>query len=206
MEIKEIKYTIYLKESPLGLKYLGKTQQNPFNYIGSGVYWKRHLKKHKFKHRDIKTTVLYETTNQNDLKKMGIYYSIFFNIINNDEFANLIHEQGQGGSTLYNENHPSKKFSENLKKYWTKENRKKQSEKMLTDNPSKKDYVKEKLSNIKKGFKFTDEQNKKKGRSGDLNVSKRNDVKEKISKSLTGRKLSEETKLKISQTLKNKYK
>jgi hypothetical protein len=206
MEKKEVKYTIYLKESPLGLKYLGKTQKNPFTYNGSGVFWKRHLKKHNFKQIDIKTTILYETTSQDDLKKMGIHYSNFFNVTNNDEFANLIDEQGQGGHTLYGENHPSKKFSENLKKYWTEENRIKQSEKMLFDNPSKKDYVKEKLSNIKKGFKFTDEQNKKKGKSGNLNVSKRNDVIEKISKSLIGRKLSEETKLKISQTLKNKHK
>ena len=206
MKKKEIKFTIYLKETPLGLKYLGKTQQNPFNYDSSGIYWKRHLKKHNFKKSDIKTTILYETTNQDDLKKMGLHYSNLFNVINNHEYANLINEEGQGGRTLYNENHPSKKFSENLKKYWTEEKRKMQSEKMLSDNPSKKDNVKEKLSNIKKGTKFTDEQNKKKGKSGDLNVSKRNDVREKISKSLTGRKLSEETKLKISQTLKNKYK
>ena len=39
---------LYIKESPLGLKYLGKTEKDPFKYIGSGLYWKKHLKKHKF--------------------------------------------------------------------------------------------------------------------------------------------------------------
>ena len=77
---------------------------------------------------------------------------------------------------------------------------------MKLNNPSKLDYVKEKLSNLKKGIKYTDEQNKKKGKSGDLNNSKREDVRIKISESLKGRKLSEETKLKISNTLKNKNK
>jgi len=26
------------------LKYFGKTTKNPYNYKGSGLYWKRHLK------------------------------------------------------------------------------------------------------------------------------------------------------------------
>ena len=135
-----------------------------------------------------------------------MFFSNFYDVVNNKDFANLIIEEGQGGSTIYGENHPSKKFRENLKKYWTIENRQKQSEKMKLNNPSKLDYVKEKLSNLKKGVKFTDEQNRKKGKSGDLNVSKREDVRIKISESLKGRKLSEETKLKISNTLKNKNK
>ena len=203
---KEIKYFIYLKESPLNLKYIGKTEKDPFEYNGSGIYWKNHLNKNNFTSKDIKTTILFETTSKEELRKMGLHFSKIYDIVNNKNFANLINEEGQGGKTFYGENHPSKKFGENLKKYWTIENRKKQSEKMKLNNPSKLDYVKEKLSNLKKGVKFTDEQNKKKGKSGDLNVSKREDVRIKISESLKGRKLSEETKLKISNTLKNKNK
>lgn len=52
---------LYLKESPLGLKYLGKTEKNPFKYNGSGLYWKSHLKKYNIKSKDIKTTILFET-------------------------------------------------------------------------------------------------------------------------------------------------
>lgn len=206
MEKSKIKYVLYLKESPLGLKYIGKTQQNPFTYIGSGIYWTRHLKKHNFSSKDIKTIILFETTNKDELSKMGTYFSNFYNIVNNQDFANLINEEGQGGYTIYGENHPSKNFKENLNNYWTEENRKKQSEKMKTNNPSKLDYVKEKLSKLKIGVRYTDEQNKKKGKSGDSNVSKREDVRKKISDKLKGRKLSEETKLKISNSLKNKYK
>jgi hypothetical protein len=63
---------LYLKESPLGLKYLGKTEQDPFKYLGSGKYWKRHLSSHKFTSEDIKTTVLLKTTDKEELKNKGI--------------------------------------------------------------------------------------------------------------------------------------
>lgn len=37
--------TLYLKESPLGLKYLGITsRKNPYTYKGSGSYWKKQNK------------------------------------------------------------------------------------------------------------------------------------------------------------------
>ena len=205
-EEKEVNYFIYIKESPLNLKYLGKTQNDPFKYKGSGVHWKRHLKKHNFKSKDIKTIVIFETICKEELKKMGLFFSNFYNVVDDVNFANIVNEEGQGGRTVYGKNHPSKKFRENIIKYWTVENRQKQSEKMKLNNPSKLDYVKEKLSNLKKGIKHTDEHNKKKGRSGDLNNSKREDVRKKISESLIGHKVSEETKLKISNTLKNKNK
>ena len=36
---------LYLKQHNItGLKYFGKTEQNPYKYKGSGIYWLRHLK------------------------------------------------------------------------------------------------------------------------------------------------------------------
>ncbi|MCX7353049.1 MAG: hypothetical protein NTW22_07305, partial [Proteobacteria bacterium] len=128
---------------------------------------------------------------------MGIFYSKKFNIIENKVFANLTDEEGQGGKTLYGENHPCHSFKERVSEYWSVENREKQSLKMKINNPSRREDVKEKLKILATGRKFSDEVNKKKGRSGNQNVSKRDDVRMKISQNLTGRKLSQETKEKI---------
>lgn len=91
---------LYLKESPLGLKYLGKcVNTDPYKYKGSGTVWKRHLKAHNILVTEIKTTILFETDDKDELKKMGLYYSDLWDVVNNKEFANLIPEQGDGGNT-----------------------------------------------------------------------------------------------------------
>ena len=48
-------FYLYLKEVPSGLKYLGITTQNPYKYYGSGIFWRRHLKKYKYGIKKIKT-------------------------------------------------------------------------------------------------------------------------------------------------------
>ena len=91
---------LYLKESPLGLKYLGKcVDTDPYKYKGSGTLWKRHLKTHNILISEIKSTILFETDNKDELKKMGLYYSELWDVVKNKEFANLIPEQGDGGNT-----------------------------------------------------------------------------------------------------------
>ena len=89
---------LYLKESPLGLKYLGKcVNRDVFTYLGSGKIWKLHLKKHGFTCNDIKTTILLETSDCEELKKVGTYYSDLWDIVNSNDFANLRPETGDGG-------------------------------------------------------------------------------------------------------------
>ena len=107
-----MKYILYIKESPSGLKYLGKFTYNETyeyrtvdKYTGSGMYWKRHLKANGFSIKDIKTTVLFETTDKIELKEKGIYYSKLYNIVDSKEFANLTEEQGFGGITGVGEKH-----------------------------------------------------------------------------------------------------
>lgn len=93
---------LYVKESPLGLKYLGQTlKKDPFTYLGSGKYWKRHLKFHNFTHIDIKTTILLATTDREELQKMSVYYSLLWDIVKNENWANLMPENGTKSSLGY---------------------------------------------------------------------------------------------------------
>ena len=51
---------IYVKKTPDNYFYLGKTIHDPFKYRGSGLIWKRHLKKHGYDSNDIETFILHE--------------------------------------------------------------------------------------------------------------------------------------------------
>ena len=53
---------LYLKTHNLtGLKYLGKTIKDPYEYSGSGIVWTRHLKSHG---NDVTTEILFATNNK----------------------------------------------------------------------------------------------------------------------------------------------
>ena len=84
-----------------GLKYLCKTStidpNKPFNYNGSGKYWKKHLKKHGY---DITTEILKICSSRAELVREGIYYSKLYNIVQSKEFANIVEERGDGGPTM----------------------------------------------------------------------------------------------------------
>jgi hypothetical protein len=89
---------LYLKESPYGLKYLGKCVNRDSDlYMGSGRVWRDHLKEYSLKHSDIKTTILLETSDEQELKTVGKYYSEKWNIVEDPLFANLRPETGNGG-------------------------------------------------------------------------------------------------------------
>jgi len=93
------KYFLYIKTSPLGLKYLGKTTKNPFIYNGSGKIWKRHIKKHNLTYKEIKTEIVFETTNKMELIRLGNKLSVKYDIVKSKEWANLRVENGDGGDT-----------------------------------------------------------------------------------------------------------
>ena len=84
-----------------GLKYLGKTRcKDPYKYIGSGVYWLKHIKVHGY---DVTTEILRECFSEQEVKQWGIYYSELWNIVNDRDingkktWANLKEEKGDGG-------------------------------------------------------------------------------------------------------------
>lgn len=92
-----MKIILYLKtHNKTGLKYLGKTTQDPFTYLGSGKRWQNHLKKHG---NDITTKILLETDDPVEISKWGTYYSNLWNIVKSKDFANLKLESGDGGDT-----------------------------------------------------------------------------------------------------------
>ena len=88
-------YYLYIKESILGLKYLGFTSQDPFLYGGSGKYWRLHIKKHNIKSFQIKTDILIKTNNIDMIKFWGLYYSKLYNVVESDDWANLMPESGE---------------------------------------------------------------------------------------------------------------
>jgi hypothetical protein len=92
-------YRLYIKTSPFGLKYLGKTTKDPFKYKGSGKIWLRHIKKHNLTHKDIQTEIIFETIDVNKLINEGIRVSNKFDVVNSTEWANLRPEAGDGGDT-----------------------------------------------------------------------------------------------------------
>lgn len=168
---------IYIKESPKGLKYLGKTVRDPYTYLGSGTRWKLHLKKNGYTHKDLTTTILYETTDKEKLTEVGLYYSKLFNVVESKDWANLMDEKGDGGGSM-----AGKKHKESTKKL--------QAMSKIGDlNPAKRPEVIAKIRESKLGVKHSEESNRK--RSKTLSGRKRPvEVVEKIKKGLTGRKLS----------------
>jgi uncharacterized protein YdbL (DUF1318 family) len=89
---------LYIKQHRItGLKYFGKTTQDPYRYKGSGIYWKRHLEKFG---NDVSTTwvKLFET--QEELTKYALSFSNDKDIVNSKEWANLKPEDGLDGGNM----------------------------------------------------------------------------------------------------------
>lgn len=101
---------LYVKTHNLtGLKYLGKTCQDPFKYMGSGKYWLSHLKRYGY---DVKTDIIGVFSDNDELKAFSIKYSIENNIVESSEWANLKLEEGDGGAGPFN--HTSNKKNAKL--------------------------------------------------------------------------------------------
>lgn len=88
---------LYIKQhSVTGLKYFGKTtKEDPIKYLGSGIYWKRHIKKYGI---EFVETIWHQLfTNKNVLMEYASNFSIKNNIVESDEWANLKSENGLDG-------------------------------------------------------------------------------------------------------------
>lgn len=142
--------TIYLyikTHNKTGLKYLGKTVQDPHQYRGSGLVWTRHLDKHG---DDVSTEILFETTDMEEFKRVGLEYSEKWNIVESKEFANLIPEYGTGGDT-------SMCFTEEtIEKIRTSLAKTREGMDL-----SRSDETKRKMSESRKGFKYTNKSKQK---------------------------------------------
>lgn len=89
---------LYIKQCQhCGLKYYGRTTQDPNKYKGSGKYWTRHLKAHDIDHPE--TLSITECQTVEEAMKIGLKFSEDNNIVESDEWANQIPENGQHNNT-----------------------------------------------------------------------------------------------------------
>ncbi len=112
---------LYVNTHSSGLKYLGKTTQDPYRYAGSGTRWKHHLTKHG---NNVTTEIIRTCHSQEELVKWGTYYSNIFNVVESDRWANLRAETGDGGDTSktpgYIESHRRRKEEGGYATSWNK--------------------------------------------------------------------------------------
>lgn len=112
---------LYLKtHNKTGLKYLGKTIQDPLKYRGSGKRWNNHIKKHGY---DVTTEILFESSDAEKIKEKGLYFSEVWNIVESQEFANLKIEEGDGGFSHVHSNNETNLYRLNQLQKAIKEGR-----------------------------------------------------------------------------------
>lgn len=137
---------LYIKQhNSTGLKYFGKTtSKDPYKYTGSGTYWKRHLKDHGY---DFTTIWCQQFFDEQSINEFALLFSKVNNIVESNEWANLIVEDGISGGGVK---------GRNLGRKATSETRRKMSE---NHNPNRKphsDETKKRMSAAAKGRRFSD--------------------------------------------------
>lgn len=94
--------TVYLyvkRHTVTGLKYFGKTIQDPYTYAGSGKRWRNHIRAHG--RRYVETTDVWSFTDPDECSSFASDFSIKHNIVESSEWANLALENGtDGGSRI----------------------------------------------------------------------------------------------------------
>jgi len=95
--------SLYVKtHKQTGLKYFGKTVQDPFSYLGSGIRWTRHLAKYG---NDVSTEIIGQFENIDECSKVALQFSAENDIVKSKEWANLIPENGMIGGAIHNSPH-----------------------------------------------------------------------------------------------------
>ena len=181
---------LYIKQHLItGLKYFGKTTQDPYKYLGSGTRWIRHIKKYG-KDKVITCMVYGPFTDEESITKFALDFSQMNDIVNSNKWANLINENGlDGGDTGPRSEETRKKMSEAKKGIpKTEEHRRKMSE--ARQNIS--EETRRKLSEAQKGKTLSEEIRKK------MSDAKKGNQYSK------GRILSEEARRKIGEAKKGK--
>jgi hypothetical protein len=94
---------LYIKEHSLtGLKYFGKTtNKDVHKYLGSGIRWTHHIKKHGKEH--VATIWVSEPFIDKDLlEEFATFMSEELDIVNSNKWANLVIENGISGGAIRN--------------------------------------------------------------------------------------------------------
>jgi len=89
---------LYVKRHAVtGLKYFGKTIQDPYKYKGSGLRWSNHLKVHGRHH--VETLWCQQFDDIYELVEYALTFSRENDIVASPEWANLVPENGLGAIT-----------------------------------------------------------------------------------------------------------
>lgn len=92
---------LYLKtHRTTGMKYFGKTTKDPQVYQGSGVFWRKHLRKHG---NDVETSVVAsfdDDTQRDALMEFALWFSRENHIVESSAWANILEEDGLAGKPV----------------------------------------------------------------------------------------------------------
>lgn len=93
---------LYIKQHQItGKLYFGKTVKNPEEYKGSGKHWTLHRRKHGNKIDTVWYCLYFD---EQSIKEAALSFSKLWNIIESDQWLNLIEEDGIcGGDTSKSE-------------------------------------------------------------------------------------------------------
>lgn len=104
---------LYIKtHNETGLKYFGKTIQDPFKYKGSGKYWMRHLKVYG---NNATTEIVGCFEDIEECREAALKFSRVNDIVNSKEWANLCEENGLPGAVEGHSYNKGKKHSEEFR-------------------------------------------------------------------------------------------
>jgi len=123
---------LYIKTcNHCGLKYFGKNKQkytnkkemykNCHKYKGSGLIWKKHIKKYGYK--NYSTKIIGVFYNLDNCENFALWFSKKENIVFNNNYANLCEENGKNGGDITNyidKKLVYNKVSNSLKEYYKK--------------------------------------------------------------------------------------
>jgi hypothetical protein len=102
---------LYIKQHSITkVKYFGKTtSEDPIKYLGSGVYWTKHIKKHG--KQFVETIWLSDLYYDTSIVEHALHFSQENNIVESKEWANLEPENGLNGGGGSHNNILSQKTS-----------------------------------------------------------------------------------------------
>lgn len=96
---------LVMEHNITGLKYFCKTTvlDRVYRYKGSGIAWTKHLREHGF---DVNVGVLGFYVEEKRCLDAAKKFSIENNIVDNNEWANLVIETGKNGASMEGERNP----------------------------------------------------------------------------------------------------
>lgn len=164
---------LVMEHNITGLKYFCKTTllDRVHRYKGSGVVWTKHMQEHGF---DVKVGLLGFYIDEDRCLNAAKTFSIENNIVDSDEWANLVIETGRMGASMIGERNP----------FYGKKHSPEVIEKIRVQKLGK---------SVNKGAYQSPEKRAK------ISASLKGKKNQAVALALTGRKLSEETKAKIAE-------